>query len=223
MRSIALTIACVLLLFAVSGIFAQEAVIKELTGTVELKKAGSSVWESAARGQTLMQDTIISTGFKSSALIGIGNSVLTVRPLTRLSLKELSSTREAETINVSLQTGRLRVDVKPPAETRANYFTVQTPPATASVRGTVFEVDLSGLWVIEGTVVYKSVSGNTVLVDAGGNSFVDGNTGRAAMQLETKLAELTIVAPIGTDAINTPNGVTQTSGDLVFIGQFDYD
>jgi len=64
--------------------FAQEAVIKELTGTVELKKAGAAEWENAAKGQSVAVDTVISTSFKSTAIISIGNSLITVRPLTLL-------------------------------------------------------------------------------------------------------------------------------------------
>ena len=56
---------------------------------------------------SLSEDTIISTGFKSSALIRAGSSVITVRPLTRLALAEIISAAGTENINVNLQAGRI--------------------------------------------------------------------------------------------------------------------
>ena len=206
MRSIVrFTILAGLLLLAVSGVFAQEAVIKELTGTVEIKQAGSALWETAVLGQTISADTSVSTGFKSYALISIGNSVLTVRPLTRLTLTEISATQGTETINVSLQAGRARADVKPPTGTRSSY-TVQSPIATASTRGTVFEVDVFTLRVIEGSIEYKSASGVPVIVDAGGYSYIDERTGRAALPGDTLFAALNPELPIGSSILNSFDG-----------------
>ena len=215
-----------LLLFAITGVFpqqgAQEAVITELTGTVEIKKAGSAAWENAVRGQVIIPDTVISTGFKSTALISIGSSVLTVRPLTRLSLTELRASRETETINVNLQTGRLKVDVKSPTGTRAD-FKVQTPSATASVRGTVFEAGIFSLWVIEGSVEYSGTSGAPVIVDIDGYSYVDERTGRAIMPLETMLNDLALYMPIGTDVFYSYKGVPQGFSSFDFIGELGFD
>ncbi|MDR2730531.1 MAG: FecR domain-containing protein [Treponema sp.] len=52
-------------------------------------------------------------------------------------MTEIQNLTELETLNVNLQTGRVRVDVKPPAGTKAST-TVKGPEATASVRGTIF-------------------------------------------------------------------------------------
>jgi hypothetical protein len=150
----------------------ETGVIKELTGQVELKLAGKSAFTAANAGDKVAQDTIISTGFKSTAVIAVGSSVITVRPLTRLSLAEIQSSAGAETLNVSLQTGRVRVDVKPPAGTRANT-TVQGPSATASVRGTSFEFDTVKLTVNEGRVAFSGASGPAAMVNAGETSSVE--------------------------------------------------
>jgi hypothetical protein len=197
----------ILLLLAVSGAFAQEAVIKELTGTVEIKIPGSTAWTTAAQGQTISTDTSVSTGFKSYALISIGNSILTVRPLTRLTLAEISASQGTETINVSLQTGRIRADVTPPAGARGT-FTVQSPVATASTRGTVFEVDRFTLRVIQGYIKNKNASGISVIVDAGGHSYIDETTGRAALPEETLLTSLNPGLPIGADFFNSFEGAS---------------
>ena len=122
------------------GLFAQSGTIREISGTVELKHAGTSDFVAASIGDRVNQDTVISTGFRSTALVEVGSTVIAVRPLTKLSLTEISSSGGAENLNVSLQTGRVRVDVNPPAGTRAS-MTVSGPSATASVRGTSFSFD----------------------------------------------------------------------------------
>ena len=162
-----------LLLLAVSVFcaFSQNAkrltgVIRELTGEVELKRAGTSAFTKARTGDTIAADTIVSTGFKSTAVIELGSSSIAVRPLTCLSLAEIQSISDTETVNVKLQTGRVKVDVKPPAGTKTN-FTVQSPSSTASVRGTSFEFDSYNLLVNEGMVAFHGNKGMVVLVPTG--------------------------------------------------------
>ena len=193
-----------LLVFAVTGIFSQEerAVIREFTGTVELRQVNSAAWVNARIGQTILPNTMISTGFKSTALIGIGDSLIAVRPLTRLSFTEIRRQTGTETINVGLQAGRVRADVKQPVGTRSS-FSVQTPIATASTRGTVFEMDIYELKVIEGTVEYVSSYEARVLVDAGGYSFVDERTGLPAPPMVTMGAAISPDMPIANDIFNT--------------------
>jgi hypothetical protein len=163
---------------AVCGISAAETaasveagVIRELTGNVELKLAGTSTFVAARSGDQVARNTIVSTGFKSTAVIAVGSSVITVRPLTRLTLAEIQSSEGKETINVDLQAGRVRVDVKPPAGTKAN-FKVQSPSATASVRGTSFEFDTVNLIVNEGKVAFSGASGLVTMVNAGDVNFI---------------------------------------------------
>ena len=199
-----------MIMFAVSGVFAQQATIQDLAGTVELKRPGSAVWEAAVKGQTLTNDTAISTGFGSTALVQAGSTVITVRPLTRLSLSEIIAIAGTETINVNLQAGRVRVDVNPPAGARANT-NVRGPIATASVRGTVFEIDTYNLTVIEGTVEFTGSSGPGVLIDAGRSSFTDEATGRAASPGELALTELKPEFPVGSDAV-LPTGRPESGG-----------
>jgi len=167
----------VLLFAAIFCVSAQNGVIRELTGVVELKPAGASVFTAAQPGAVVAQNTIISTGFKSTAIIAVGSSLITVRPLTRLTLAEISGAAGTEKLNVALQTGRVKVDVKPPAGTKA-ACTVQGPSATASVRGTSFEFDSRNLKVSEGVVVFRGNNGAAILVSAGGTGYV-GNDGKA--------------------------------------------
>jgi hypothetical protein len=197
----------VLLTLSAGVISAQnaEAVIKEMTGTVELKRSGSADWVAAKEGDRITKDTVVSTGFKSIAVIAAGNSTITVRPLTRLSLAELLTQNETETVNVSLNTGRIRVEVNPPAGGRAN-FTAQTPSSTASVRGTAFDMNTVNIQVLRGAVNYRAESGTLnrpVIVTAGQQSWIDTVTGSAVHPITAAEAMRTLPALPGQIAVQS--------------------
>ncbi|MCL2443531.1 MAG: FecR domain-containing protein [Treponema sp.] len=168
-----------ILLTASVCVFAQNstAVIREITGTVEIKRSGSANWITARTGTTINRNDIISTSFRSTAVVAAGSSTIVVQPLTRLSLQEIINQSETETVNLNLSTGRVRVDVNPPAGRRTN-MSVQTPSSTASVRGTSFEMDTTSIRVLTGSVSYAPSAGRPVTVSAGQESWVDdsGNT-----------------------------------------------
>jgi len=199
----------VLIILCTGIVFAQNGVIKEVSGTVEIKRAGSAVFVSAKAGDQLAGDTVVSTGFKSTALVASGSSTITVRPLTRLTLTELTSSAGTETINVSLQTGRVRVDVNPPAGTKTT-MSVRAPNATASVRGTNFDFDTRNLQVNHGTVAFQGSKGGTVLVNAGSTSAIQAD-GKPADPIETNAAALVPPPPAGV----ADSGVENTGGALV--------
>ena len=186
-----------------ASVFAQNGTITEITGTVELKRANQANFVPAKKGDTVAKDTIVSTGFKSTALIKVGSTVLTVRPLTRLTLAEISSSAGTETVNVALQTGRVQVDVNPPAGSRAST-TIQSPTATASVRGTSFEFDTQSLTVLEGTVAFQGTQGGTMPVSAGSKSEITG--GRAADPVAMFAASLLPPAPAGNSSGSSYGG-----------------
>ncbi len=172
----------VCLLLCAAAVFGQNAVIRELSGTVELKHAGQTVFTAAKIGDEVAQSTVVSTGFRSTALIEVGSSVITVRPLTRLSLAEIASAPGTETINVNLQIGRVKVDVNPPLGTRTS-MSVRGPNATASVRGTSFEFDTKNLTVESGVVAFQGNAGGVMLVGAGSTSNISTD-GKAADPIE---------------------------------------
>jgi hypothetical protein len=208
-------LALVLAMLTGLGAFAQNVqssgTIRELSGTVELKLAGAQNYVPAKAGDGVRQDTIISTGFKSTALVEVGSALITVRPLTRLTLTEIQASSGAETINVSLQTGRVRVDLNPPAGTRAS-MSVSSLNATASVRGTGFEFDTRNLRVYDGTVGFQGNRGQLMLVSAGSNSSV-GTDGRAADPIVIRTEGLIPSAPVGVDPVS---GAPSGSGGVAF-------
>jgi hypothetical protein len=155
-----------------AGAGGASAFIRESSGTVEVKPEGASEWTAAAVGMSLARDTLISTGFKSSAVLALGNSTLTVRPLTRLTIEEIAGASGGETVSLYLRSGRVRAEVSPPPGGKVD-FTVHSPKATASVRGTGFEFDTLRLDVYDGTVAFTGASGNVVYVRQGENSRID--------------------------------------------------
>ena len=199
-----------LLVCAGAGAFAQSGVIADMTGTVELKPAGADVFTLAKTGDSIAMDTIVSTGFKSTATIKVGSAVIIARPLTRLTLAEITAAQGSEAINVNLQAGRIRVDVKPPAGTKTS-FTVQSPHATASVRGTEFEQDTRNVYVSEGTVAYQGTRGPVMLVSAGSESHVNTTSAIAKDPIAAITEALTPLPPAGTDSAVTGDN-TVTSG-----------
>jgi len=206
-------VALMLTSFAVFAAWGQTGVIREISGEVEIKPADASAFSAASAGDEIALNTVVSTGFRSTALIAVGSSLITVRPLTRLSLAEIQSSANVENVNVSLQTGRVKVDVKPAAGTKAN-LKIQSPSATASVRGTSFEFDTVNLSVTEGRVAFGGNNGAAAMVDAGGTSFVttDGTT---ADPVVVAVAALLPQTPVGAPPAETMASSPQVTSSSV--------
>jgi len=191
------TVAAIIFLLAGFCVFAQNGTIREVSGTVEIKNPGTSSYVAAKAGDQISQDTIISTAFKSVALVEIGSAVIMVQPLTRLSLTEISASASSETININLQAGRVRVDVNPPAGIKTS-MKVSSPTATASVRGTSFDFSTQNIYVQHGTVSFAGNKGNSQLVNTGSDSQVKTD-GSAVDPLEIRSGRLLPPLPIGMD------------------------
>ena len=205
----------------VSASYSQVGTIKDLTGDVELKPAGAQVFSPAVKGGEVAQDTVVSTGFRSSAIITVGSNEINVRPLTRLSLSEISSSGDTENLNVNLQAGRVRVDVKPPVGVRANTR-VQGPSATASVRGTSFEMDTKNLNVNEGSVSFGGSNGTAILVAAGSSSEVTAGGGTAD-PVQVAAAALIPSAPVGVAESASPVFIPTAAPPSAAEGSFNLE
>jgi hypothetical protein len=131
------------------------AIVKEITGKVEVKLPNRD-WAPASVGLPLPAGTIISTGFKSSAVIEMDASVLTVKQLTRLTLEELFRKDNEVNTRVYLRAGTIEADVKPTEGLTHNYR-LRSPVTTASVRGTRFPFEIKRLFVKKGIVVLSNL------------------------------------------------------------------
>ena len=201
--------ALVLVLMLLAGfVFAQNAVIRELTGTVEVGSGGS--FAPARVGEQLREDTVISTGFRSSAIVEVGSALLAVRPLTRLTLTEIRASAGNETVNVNLQAGRVRVDLNPPPGVRSS-MSVTGPSTTASVRGTSFEFDTRSINVEYGAVNFRGNRRQEYVVHGGAVSSV-GNNGMALDPVILGRSALSPLRPAGTSPGSIGGGVGIGSG-----------
>jgi hypothetical protein len=208
--------ACIGMLLLMTGVLAANAqtaaVVREISGTVEVKAPGAAEWTKAATGQELDAAYLVSTGFKSTALIMIGNSAVTVRSLTRLSLEEIVANQNSEQVTLNLRAGRIRANVKPPSGGQVN-FSVKSPTATASVRGTEFEFDGIQLRVDEGRVHLGGERATGVYISAGHSTAADPETGSAAAVLEVVKEDLSPALPAGVDAApELPAAVPASAG-----------
>jgi hypothetical protein len=210
-------VAAVVLLLAGGALCAQEASIREFTGTVEVKPPGASEWRAAKAGERLTKDTMLSTGFKSTAQLVLGNSTLIVRPLTRLSLEEIQTIYGKESVNLYLQSGRIRAEVKPPSGGKVD-FTIRSPSTTASVRGTSFAFNGEELIVDQGRVYVTGGDGSSVYVGAGHEVYSNPGTGKTAGAAETTIAELTPALPAAVpgNTAREPAVITPTTKDTGF-------
>ncbi|WP_276352706.1 FecR family protein [Cohnella caldifontis] len=142
-----LGIALLLLLLPVMTLFAEHAdaatsrvaVIKSLSGTVQVKKAGGSKLFKAFAKMSLNEGDVLSTSANGSATLQFANGTseddkMSVSSNTTLTFSKLSD-RNGTRTKVSMFNGSAWVDVKSIA-TKNDEFTLETPTAVMGVRGT---------------------------------------------------------------------------------------
>ncbi|MCL2230506.1 MAG: FecR family protein [Treponema sp.] len=182
-------------------VFGQSGVIRSMSGQIELKHPGSSGYIAANVGDVVSEDTEVYAGLRSNAVIAVGSAVISVRPLTRLTLRQIRASAQEEQVDVNLRSGRVRVEVNPPAGTRTT-MSVTSPSATASVRGTTFEFDTRVLRVEHGAVSFQGTRGYAVTVNAGAASTVTSNG--AAAPPATVSESQAPPPPVGADTSSRP-------------------
>ena len=128
------------------------AVVNSVVGKVEIQL--NENWVQIKNGDILTPGTVISTGFRSSAVLYIGKSLIEVRALTRLTIEEIVEQNQNYNTAMFLDAGNIKADIKKSDNKRVG-FKVRTSVATASVRGTSGEiysdgtlVCFSGKWAI---------------------------------------------------------------------------
>ena len=188
--------------------------ILAIKGKVEVQKAGQ--WKLAQQGETLDSGTLISTGFKSELTLKVDGSTIIVQALTRLRLDEIVKKGDVLSSKVYLDMGSIKANVKP-AETKKVAFTVRTPVATASVRGTSGEISYDGVlngwtgvweYVNQNQDAVKVYAGDTVKIDNFGNI----TPTQIAFQNDVKPQTPTTIAEKDTDY----NGVDESKHNQDF-------
>ncbi len=122
-----------------SNVYAADfyAEVVSVTGRADYMK--NDQWTAAKAGDMLSKGTVIQTGFKSELVLKIQDSVVNVAPLTRMTIELLKSQDEKDSSSIYVATGSVSSEVNR-ANNRKVGFTVRSPVATASVRGTKFGV-----------------------------------------------------------------------------------
>ena len=125
-------------------------------------------------------------------------------------------------MDIHLRVGRIRAEVKPPVG-GATEFTVRSPSATASVRGTVFEFDGIRLSVDEGRVHVSGSDRSGVYVGAGGQVLTNVETGRIAGASETARDALAPSLPAGITGVSDSisDSVPETGADVPSSGDIE--
>lgn len=119
------------------------ATVRETSGKVEVSKGGGG-WVPVNPGDVLSAGDTISTGFNSKAVLALGNSsVLVANALTRLTIAELVEREGTVDTDLFLDVGSVRSEVHS-SEKVSHNFTVRNANSTASVRGTVLDVEILG-------------------------------------------------------------------------------
>lgn len=141
-----------LLLMGFSSLFAG-VTVKDFFGKVKVKYDGDIKWSRIEIGQELPANTLVSTGFNSQIVLDLGNAILDVLPLTRMTIDEITETQDTIKTALVLKGGRVKADVGK-IEGKVNDFKIKSPVATASVRGTKFAFSGKTLDVIRGKVSF---------------------------------------------------------------------
>lgn len=124
-----------------ASVFAIEAKVESVSGKVQVQK--NDTWVDLKIGDIVKKGDMIQTGFKSEAVFTITSaaekSKITMAQLSRLTIEQLMESPAGDKTSVYLTTGSVRSEIKKTSDLRASY-TVRSPVATASVRGTELTV-----------------------------------------------------------------------------------
>lgn len=197
-----------ILLIAIPAFSADYAVIKEVSGRVEVQSPGGS-WVRAAAGDSLAKGASISTGFGASAVLEVGASVLEVEALTRMKLEELVQERGTQTTGLFLRVGKVNAEVKRD-EGLSHNFRLRSPSSTAAVRGTNFSFDGKKVTVHRGAVALISAAiAREVLVSAGESSQISSSGKQTDPASEKKNSSSTSGSTSQTENNNAQSGASQ--------------
>lgn len=188
--------------------FAEDALVTFTKGKVEVNRDGA--WVALNVGDSVKETEIVNTGFQSEAKLKYKGSVMTLAALTRVTLRQLSSTESKDKVDVYLNTGAVRSKVTHTANTRVSYK-VTGPVSVASVRGTTIVSFGSGEneCLSGAMVVYPNNEANTRQRKSddskeGSNGKATSNT--AAEDIDDKAPAGAVVVGAGQKAEITDDG-----------------
>ena len=157
------------------------ATLADIKGEVAVRQ-NAGEWQPVANGRVLTQHDEIFTGVESEATVKFSDgSAMTIRELTQILIDTILRKENRKDVAVHLKVGEINAQVKKEKVVDTN-FEIQTPTATASVRGTeINEVSFHparGMFtdLKSGALLVQSARGSTMTrpndrarVDARGN------------------------------------------------------
>ena len=142
MRKLSFFLLMMIVLFPIAASAQQlQAVVKQFSGKVEVKQPGQD-WQPVQAAMVVPEGATVSTGFASRLTLELGQTEITVQPLTRMLLRELIKRNSTNVASLTLKVGRINAAVKAVSGEK-NLFTVRGPDATAAVRGTELNFDVN--------------------------------------------------------------------------------
>ena len=141
----------------------ESIIIDEIKGTVRIKMSEGDQWIVPESGQEIDKGTTVSTGFHSTAVIKMENSLTEVKPLTQIKVEELLATGKQIKSSMYLNFGKIKTKVTKLKNLKTD-FKVRSAICTASVRGTEFEFGGNLLIVENGLVLLKSADGFETMI-----------------------------------------------------------
>lgn len=111
------------------------ATLVDVKGEVAVRRDGGA-WQPVASGRQLADRDEIFTGVESEANVKFSDgSGMTVRELTQILVGAIARQQDRKTVELQLKLGEIKAQVRKDKLVDTN-FEIQTPTATASVRGT---------------------------------------------------------------------------------------
>ena len=154
-------------LILTAGASAFDITFTKVTGKVEFLDGNE--WVQAEEGDVVDEGTVVSTGYKSGAVLQAKSAIMEIGPMTRITLEQLTEVNGKENTSLFIDSGTIQTQVE-----SGNKFKVRSAVATASVRGTGFIQTADGeLIVTENTVDYGLSEASEAQV---GNAGSDMNT-----------------------------------------------
>lgn len=216
-----------LLAFAVFAGFsasALEAKFVSIEGKVEILEGG--MWIPVEEGDIIQErGAVISTGFKSNAVVSVKETNFTLGPLTRITIENMVAMENKDSIQIYIDSGSLKANVSS-SDGRKVGFKVRSAVATASVRGTEFKVTSSGrLSVTQGLVSFGGPEASSAEVAKSEDNSTDvapseeSNAGTVASANETSDGNVAAEEHPESTPFTSSAEVGEKNGVPVFAGQ----
>lgn len=216
-----------LLAFAVFAGFsasALEAKFVSIEGKVEILEGG--MWIPVEEGDIIQErGAVISTGFKSNAVVSVKGTNFTLGPLTRITIENMVAMENKDSTQIYIDSGSLKANVSS-SDGRKVGFKVRSAVATASVRGTEFKVTSSGrLSVTQGLVSFGGPEASSAEVAKSEDNSTDvasseeSNAGTVASANETFDGNVAAEEHPESTPFTSSAEVGEKNGVPVFAGQ----